>query len=209
MDGDRAFALKWVASCALGTSLFGVVAYRSMWVLGEAVGRIAGELAGAALAGALLGALLALGTTLGPGLLLRPAGIRPGRWIGGSVVAAALATGTAVTLVTALSYRVEAAVSALLVGLALGLPTGIVQWQLLRGRVTSKRGMPAAVWPLVNFLAYTLGFGVVVFFSGEGDDWLTLAGMGLVVGAITALAMAGLGEKQALLVGDGGWGIKE
>jgi hypothetical protein len=77
----------------------------------------------------------------------------------------------------------SSAVSALFVGSMLGLPMGLVQWQLLK-----QRAVPAAIWPLISFAAYVLGIGIV-FFNPHIPTWLSLIGMGLAVGLITGLAM--------------------
>lgn len=76
---DWGLGWQWLLSCALGTAVFGLAAYASMWSLGEAIGQATTELLGVSVAGVVFGALLALGGTLGPGFLLRRIGISPGR----------------------------------------------------------------------------------------------------------------------------------
>ena len=70
---DWGFGLKWLVSCALGTAVFGLLAYGSMWTVGEAVGNLGSDLLGTMVAGLLFGAFFALGGTLGPGWLLQGA----------------------------------------------------------------------------------------------------------------------------------------
>ncbi len=182
---DWSFGWQWLVSCAIGTAVFGMVAYASMWSLGEAVGQATTELIGVGVAGIVFGALLALGGTLGPGLLLRRIGIRAEQWIGYSVAATAAAASLGVTLIASLNYAMEEeAVSAAFIGLTLGLPMGLVQARLLK-----QRGLPAAIWPLITIAGYTLAFAIVVFFSGEGREWVASSGMGLLLGAITGLGM--------------------
>jgi hypothetical protein len=183
---DWYFALQWLVSCMVGTAVLGMVAYASMWRLGEAAGQAGNnELITVLVAGALFGTFLALGGTLGPGLLLRRVGISAGRWIGYSILVAAIAMSAGVTLISSQNYPMqEPAVSALFVGLALGLPMGLVQWLLLK-----QQGVSAAIWPLITVTAYILAFGIVVYFSGEGREWLVLGGMGLTLGAVTGLGM--------------------
>jgi hypothetical protein len=41
-----------------------------------------------------------------------------------------------------------------------------------------------------------LAFGIVVFFGGEGREWLVSGGTGLVLGAITGLAMMWLLRRE-------------
>lgn len=181
---DWGVGWQWLLSCALGTVVFGLAAYASMWSLGEAIGQATSELIGVSVAGLVFGALLALGGTLGPGLLLRRLGISAGRWIGYSVVVAAATMSVGVTLNASQNYSLQAIASTLFVGLVLGLSTGLVQWYLLK-----QQGIAAALWPLITIVAYTLGFGIVVFFGGEGREWIVLGGMGLALGAITGLGM--------------------
>lgn len=181
---DWGFGWQWLLSCALGTAVFGLAAYASMWSLGEAIGQATTELLGVSVAGVVFGALLALGGTLGPGFLLRRIGISSGRWIGYSVAVTAVAASIGVTLIASQNYAVQDVVSVVFIGLILGLPMGLVQTYLLK-----QQGIVAAIWPLITVVGYTLAFGIVVFFSGEGREWIVLSGMGLIVGTITALGM--------------------
>ena len=181
---DWGLGWQWLLSCALGTAVFGLAAYASMWSLGEAIGQTTTELLGVSVAGVVFGALLALGGTLGPGFLLRRIGISSGRWIGYSVAVTAVAASIGVTLIASQNYAVQDVVSVVFIGLILGLPMGLVQTYLLK-----QQGIVAAIWPLITVVGYTLAFGIVVFFSGEGREWIVLSGMGLVLGTITALGM--------------------
>ena len=192
---DWSFGLKWLLSCAIGTAVFGMAAYGSMWEAAEAVS-FDNELIGVAVAGALFGAFFALGGTLGPGLLLRKLGISPGRWIGYSVVVAALAMSLGVSLIFNQDFNMsEAVVSTLFIGLTFGLSLGLVQWWLLQ-----RQGVSAAFWPLITVVGYTLAFSIVVFFSGEGREWIALSGMSLLLGAITGLGMMWLLRQETAVV---------
>lgn len=185
------FALGWVVSCATGIVLFGLAAYWLRWRLGEVVGEavdlpisppVVVPVAGAVFAG-----LLALGGVLGPALLLRRIGISPARWIGYSTAAAAVTMSIGVSLVDNFAKGIgSTAVSALFVGSMLGMPMGLVQWLLLK-----QQAIPATIWPLISFAAYVLGIGIA-FADLMVPTWLTLIGMGLVVGSITGLAMTWL-----------------
>lgn len=68
---------------------------------------------------------------------------------------------------------------------------GLVQWLLLK-----QQGIPAVIWPLMTTVGYLLAFGLVVFFSGDGREWIVLGGMGLVLGAITGLGMMWLLRQE-------------
>jgi hypothetical protein len=188
---DWSFGWQWLVSCAIGTAVLGLAAYGSMWQLGEAV---AGnnEVIRVSVAGGLLGAFIALGSTLGPGLLLRGRGISAGRWVGYSVAVAGAALSSGTTLIASQNYAMqEAAISALFLGLAFGLPTGLVQWYLLKQQAVS-----ATIWPLITVAAYLLAFGIVVFFSVEGREWIVSGGMGLALGTITGLGMMWLLRRE-------------
>lgn len=95
-----------------------------------------------------------------------------------------LAMGSGVTLMSSQLDFVPALTSTVFVGLTLGLPMGLVQWYLLK-----QQGLSATFWPLLTVLGYTLSFGIVVYLSGEGREWLVLTAMGLVLGLITGLGM--------------------
>ena len=152
---DWGFGLKWMVSCALGTAVFGLLAYFSMWTTGEAVGNTTSELLGTMVAGLLFGALFALGGTLGPGWLLQRIGISAKRWIGQSVVVTAVAMSGGVALMATLFELVPQPISALYLGLVLGLPMGLVQWRLLK-----QHNISAALCPLITVVCYLFAAAV-------------------------------------------------
>lgn len=188
---DWGFGLKWLVLCAIGTTIFGMVAFVSMWSISDAVGKASNEMLGGLVAGALFGGFLALGGTLGPGLLLRSKGISPGRWIGFSVAAATVAMGVAFAVTFNLIDSLAPVISIFFIGLVVGLPMGLVQWQLL-----NKQGISAAVWPLISIAGYTVAAVLVVSWSGEGREWIALSGMGLLLGAVTGLGMVWLLRRE-------------
>ena len=180
---DWGFGLKWVVSCALGTAVFGMLAYLSMWTIGEVVGNMSRELLGTMMAGLLFGAFFALGGTLGPGWLLQSIGISARRWIGQSVVVTAVIMSGGVALMSAGFELVPEPVSVLYLGLVLGLPMGLVQWRLLR-----QHNISATLWPLITVVSYLFAAAIIVFLSGDGREWLIVL-MGLAVGTVTGLGM--------------------
>ena len=180
---DWGFGLKWVVSCALGTAVFGLLAYLSMWTVGEAVGNVSSELLGTMVAGLLFGAFFALGGTLGPGWLLQSKDISAKRWIGQSVVVTAVIMSGGVALMSAGFGLVPEPVSVLYLGLVLGLPMGLVQWRLLR-----QHNISATLWPLITVVGYLFAAAIIVFLSGDGREWLIVL-MGLAVGTVTGLGM--------------------
>ena len=200
---DWRFALEWVASCAIGIVVFGLTSFWLRWRLGEGVGEAVGlpssNPVGVPVAGAVFAGLLALGGVLGPGLMLRRIGVSPVRWIGYSVAAAAVAMSIGVFLIYGWTKGISSsAASALFVGSMLGVPMGLVQWQLLK-----QRAVPAAIWPFISFAAYTLGIGIV-FVNPNIPTWLTLIGMGLVVGSITGLTIMWLLRGTSVFPADSG-----
>jgi len=187
---DWGFALQWIVSCAIGTAIFGMSAYGSMWWAGEAVADASNELLGVMVAGMLFGAFFALGGTLGPGLLLRRKGISAKRWIGTSVVVTAVVMSGGVAVMSTMFEQVSAIVSALFLGLTLGLPMGLVQWHLLK-----QQDLSATLWPLINVIGYLLAAAIIVFLSSEGREWM-IGVMGLFVGGVTGLGMMWLLRQE-------------
>ena len=191
---DWGFGLKWVVSCALGTAVFGMLAYLSMWTIGEALGNMSRELLGTMMAGLLFGAFFALGGTLGPGWLLQNIGISARQWIGQSMAVTAVIMSGGVALMSAAFALVPEPVSALYLGLVLGLPMGLVQWRLLK-----QNNISATLWPLINVASYLFAAAIIVFLSGEGREWLIIL-MALVVGAVTGLGMMWLLRQETAVV---------
>lgn len=191
---DWGFGLKWLVSCALGTAVFGLLAYVLMWTVGEAVGNLGSDLLGTMVAGLLFGAFFALGGTLGPGWLLQSKGISAKRWVGQSVAVTAVVMSGGVALMSTLFDLVPEAVSALYLGLVLGLPMGLVQWHLLK-----QQGLSAALWPLINVMGYLLAAAIIVFLSGEGREWM-IGVMGLLLGTVTGLGMMWLLRRETAVI---------
>ncbi len=187
---DWRFGWQWVVSCAIGTVVFGMMAYGSMWWAGEAVAEASNELLGVMVAGILFGAFFSLGGTLGPGLLLRSKGVSAWRWIGYSVLVTAVVMSGGVALMSNVFEQVPQIVSALFLGLTLGLPMGLVQWHLLK-----QQGLSATLWPLINVTGYLLAAAIIVFLSGEGREWM-IGMMGLFVGSVTGLGMMWLLRRE-------------
>lgn len=187
---DWGFGLKWMLSCALGTAVLGMAAFFSMWSASDAVSAGSYEWLGSLVAGTLFGGLLALGGTLGPGLLMRSKGVSAGQWIGFSVAVASMAMGAAFALAFSMVDTMSDWMGIVFIGLGLGLPVGLVQWQLMK-----QQGISSAIWPLITIGAYLLSFGVVIFFSGEGREWV-IGVMGLLLGTMTGLGMMWLLRRE-------------
>lgn len=69
----------------------------------------------------------------------------------------------------------------------------------MSSHLLKQRGLPAAIWPLITVTGYTLAFAIVVFFGGEGREWIVLSGMGLLLGTITSLGMMWLLRRDTAI----------
>jgi len=192
---DWSFGLRWLVACALGLFFGGMLAFASVWTLGEIVERAAGETAAYLTVGALFGSIIGLGASIGPGLILQNRGIPASRWIVASVVAGAIgmATGFAFVFTYLDPETMPQALTAAVIGLSLGLPLGLGQWLALR-----RYSLLAGEWVLVSSLAFVVGLLVGLPLGGEGREWLSLGIIGLLVGAITGLGMVWSLRRQTL-----------
>lgn len=196
MQFDWTFGLQWLAACALGIMLLGMLAFASIWSVGEIVDNAFGETAMSVVVGGLFGALIGLGASGGTGLLLRSEGVNAARWISYSVIGSAL--GGMISFGVALSLfdagTMPEVVTGLIIGVSLGLPMGIGQWLALR-----QVGNGAGAWPVISTIAFMLALMVGVPLGGEGREWLSLGVTGLLAGAISGLGMMWLLRKQPAL----------
>jgi len=193
---DWTFGLQWVAACSLGIVLLGMLAFASIWSVGEVVEKALGETAAFIAVGTLFGALFGLGASGGTGLLLRKKGISAARWIAYSVIGGALGgmIGFGVTLSLLDAEALPEVVTGLVVGVSLGLPMGIGQWLVLR-----QVGDGANAWPVISTITYVLALMIGLPLGGEGREWLSLGVIGLLAGAISGLGMMWLLRKQPAL----------
>lgn len=191
---DWIFGLRWFVTCAVGAAVGGALAFASMWTIGEAASQAANENVGGIVAGLLFGGLLSLGANLGPGLLLGRRGVSAGRWIAFSSIIAAGATGTAFAIAFSISDSLPEPSVAVLMGMTLGLPIGLIQGVLLR-----RSGLAASEWPVISVVAYLLVAAVIMLTSGEDTNAaLAISLMGLVLGAVTALGMVWIRRQQVV-----------
>jgi len=194
---DWSFGFQYFIACAVGVALLGMVAFLTMWSIGEFMMGFAGETAAWITAGSLFGALIALGASIGTGLLLGSRGVDARKWIGYSAIAgcigAALGFGIVITLLD-LETAPES-LSGLLMGLIVGLSVGTGQRLALR-----IAGVAANAWPLINIIAFTLAFSAGFALGGEGREWIAMSAMGLIAGAITALGAVWLLSRKQTAV---------
>lgn len=193
---DWIFGLQWLATCAVGLIAGGMLAFASIWAVGEAVEKAAGETAAYLAIGALFGAIIGLSANVGPGLLLQSRGIPATHWILASLLGSAigLAIGFAFIFTFLDPESMSEVVTGALMGIFLGLPTGLGQGLLLR-----QRNLPAGQWVLISGLAFVIGMTIGLPLGGEGREWLSLGVISLLVGAITGLGMVWAFRRQAIM----------
>lgn len=195
---DWMFGVQWFLACAAGVILLGIAAVFSMWSIGEAAAEAWGETAGAVIAGIVFGALFSLGLSLGPGLLMQGKGIPVSKWVIYSVVGGSI--GGALVFAIMLAGQIEEdmpeALAGLVLGLLLGGSVGFGQWLALR-----ETAVPADAWLLISPVAFVAALSIGLPLGGEGREWLSVAAIGLVLGAVTAVGMVWLqGKKTAVIV---------
>jgi len=191
---DWMFGLRWLATCTAGLIAGGMIAFSSIWAVGEAVEKAAGETAAYLAIGALFGAIFGLSASIGPGLLLRSRSIPAVRWILASVlfIAIGMAIGFAFIFTILDPESMSEAATRLVIGISLGLPLGIGQWLVLR-----QRSLLAGEWVLISGLAFGIGMTIGLPLGGEGREWLSLGVINLLIGTITGLEMTWSLRRQA------------
>lgn len=188
---DWGFALQWLLASAAGTSVGGALAFFTMWRTAEAVTVVVGEIAAGFVAGVLFGLFFGGGANAGPALLLRGKGISSVGWLGASALAAALSAGTAIALTTTYLETMSDPATAIVIALVLGLPMGLVQWLLLR-----RHDLAAGEWPVISLAAYSLASILITSGNEFGSFLITIAVIGLLVGAVTGLGMMWVLRRQ-------------
>jgi hypothetical protein len=181
---DWTLGWQWLVSCAVGTAIFGMIAFLSMWAVAETVEATAGTAVGAAVGGGLFGGLFALGANLGPALLLHQRRLNGRGWLLSSVLAGILGLAPAFATAFSLFETMPNSAAVLFMGLSLGLPVSLAQWRGLR-----KQGVAAPGWVPIGTLAYLLALSAGIPLGGEGREWLSLGTVGLLLGAVTGLGM--------------------
>ncbi len=196
MQFDWMFGLQWMAAYGIGILLLAMLAFPSIWSVSEVMEGALSETAMFVVMGGLFGALLGLGASGGTSLLLRSKGVSAARWIAYSVLGGTLGGmlgfGVALSLLDA--ETMPEVVTGLVVGLSLGLPIGTGQWLALR-----QAGIGANAWPAISTITFVLALMVGLPLGGEGREWVSLAVVGLLAGAVSGLGMMWLNRQQTAL----------
>lgn len=190
---DWIFYGQWVLAGTVALAVAGMLAFASIWSVGAVVERAWGETVGAFTAGGLFGALLGAGIGIGQALVLQRRDVNAARWIGASIITAAVGMAIAWTLVF-IFLDVDAmpeAVIGVVMALAAGLPVGIAQSVVLRPHVSNP-----SLWIVVSTLAFLVAFVAGLPLGGEGREWIALGTIGLLSAAISGLGMVWLLRQQ-------------
>jgi hypothetical protein len=160
MQVDWSFGLQWMIANGIGIMLLGMLAFASIWNVGEIVEDNFGETATFVVVGALFGALMGLGASGGTSLLVRSKRVNAARWIAYSMVGGALGgtLGFGVALGLLDPETLPEVLVGLVIGISLGLPIGIGQWLILR-----QAGNGANAWPVISTIALVLALGRRLF----------------------------------------------
>jgi hypothetical protein len=183
------FFLQWVAVVTVTMIVAVMGAFVSMWSIGEWVAQAWGDMAGGIVAGGIFGALLGTGVGLGQAIVLRSYGIPFRRWLGQSVLAGAV--GMAIGFGLLFGFfdmdNVPEVAAGLIIALAVGLPIGLVQWQMLKPHVAQ-----AQLWVPIFTVAFLIAFAAGLPLGGEGREWLSVGTVALLLAIISGAGMVWL-----------------
>jgi len=196
-DFDRSFLLKWVTAVTVSLVLATGLAFTFMWSMADAVQREFGETAAALVLGGTLGAAIGGGIGLGQALVLRSLGVRPGRWLVQTLLAAAVGMATGFTLVFMFEdpEQLPEVVAGIVMGVSLGLPIGLVQWRMLKQHVAQ-----AQLWLPICLVAFTVAFTAGLPLGGEGRELVSLGAIALLTALISGVGITWLGQGRETTV---------
>ena len=189
----KRFLVQWITAVTITMILATMGAFISMWSVGEVVREAWGDLAMALVVGAIFGALIGVGAGLGQAIVLRSHGIPFGRWLGQTALAGAV--GMAIGFTVMFSFfdmdSIPEVAAGVTMALSLGLPIGVVQWQMLKPHVAQ-----AQLWAPICIAAFFIGFAVGLPLSGEGREWLSLGVVALLTAVLTGAGMVWLARGE-------------
>jgi hypothetical protein len=183
------FFLQWVTAVTVSMIVAVMAAFVSMWSIGEWVAQAWGDMAGGLVAGGIFGALLGIGAGLGQAIVLRSHGIPFIRWLGQTALAGAVGMAIGFTLMFSLfdMDNVPQAAAGLVIALSVGLPIGLVQWQILKPHVAQ-----AQLWLPICIVAFLISFAVGLPLGGEGREWISVGTVALLLAIISGAGMVRL-----------------
>lgn len=193
----RLFFIYWVGLVTVTMISATMVAFLSMWSVGEMVQKAWGDFAMAMIVGAIFGGLIGLGYGLGQAIALRSRDVPFGRWVGQTVLAGAVGMSLGFTVM--LTFFDMENMPPLAVGAAmalfLGLPLGLVQWQLLKPIIAQ-----AHLWVPICSVAFFIGFIVGLPLSGEGRELISLGTVALLTAVLSGAGMVWLARDEETAV---------
>ncbi len=183
------FFLQWVTAVTVTMIVAVMGAFVSMWSIGEWVARAWGETAGGIVTGGIFGALLGVGMGLGQAIVLRSQGIPFMRWLGQTMLAGAVGMAIGFTLMFSFFDldNVPQVAAGLMIALSMGLPVGLVQWQILKPRVAQ-----AQLWIPICIVVFLISFAVGLPLGGEGREWLSVGVVALLTAVLSGAGMVWL-----------------
>ena len=182
------FFMQWLLAVTVSMILATMGAFVSMWSVGEMVQAAWGDLAMAIVVGAIFGGLLGVGIGLGQAVVLRSQGISFGRWLGQTVLAGAVGMALGFTVMfSVFDDDMPQLVAPVAIALSLGLPIGLVQWQMLTPHVGQ-----AQVWVPICIAAFLISFAVGLPLGGEGREWLSVGVVALLTAILSGAGMVWL-----------------
>jgi hypothetical protein len=183
------FFLQWVTAVTVTMIVAVMSAFAFVWSIGEVVRQAWGDVAMALVVGAIFGGLMGLGISLGQAIVLRSYGIPFGRWLGQTVLAGAVGMAIAFTVIFSLfdMDNMPQVAAGLTMALALGLPIGLVQWQMLKPHMAQ-----AQLWVPIFTVALLIAFMVGLPLGGEGREWLSVGVVALLTAVLSGAGMVWL-----------------
>ena len=189
---SRTFLVQWVTAVTVTMILATMGAFVSMWSVGEMVQQAWGDVAMAIIVGAIFGALLGAGLGLGQAIVLRSQNIPFLRWFGQTVLAGGVGMAIGFTLMFRI-FDVEnlsEVFTGVVMALALGLPIGLVQVQMLKAQMNQ-----ANLWIPICIAAFFISFTVGLPLGGEGREWLSIGVVALLTAVLSGIGIVWLARS--------------
>lgn len=174
------FAARWVAITTVTFIITTAIAFTSMWSIVWRLLEGLDQPAAALISSAWVGALMGLGLGIGQAIMLRDRGIKPMRWVVGSILGGAAGFALFSVLTSDGNSPTPRLQLVMMAGALAGLGIGLAQWTVLR------RLPNAPAWIAVTVAAF-VPVALLAYNGREGWEWLILLAMGVTVAGITGL----------------------